>query len=112
MMNTNLSKHCIVLNLRLPQRWAVVGNQYQFTCHEFSPNSLKQILQTTLNIVCYNNRDLKQTFGIPERLEHSFVTKSVFTTLHHKSQPVVGALMSLLLQFFQFLIESNSIITR
>lgn len=45
-------------------------------------------------------RDLefKSTFGAPEGLKNSLVTKSVLSTLHYKSQPVVDTLMSLLLQ--------------
>lgn len=38
------------------------------------------------------------TFGAPERFKNGFVTKSVLSTLHHESQPIVDALMSLLLQ--------------
>lgn len=40
----------------------------------------------------------KFTFGAPERLKYSLVSKSILSTLHDKSQPVVDALMSLLLQ--------------
>lgn len=49
----------------------------------------------------------EKTFGIPESLEHGLVTKSELPTLHHKSQPVVDALMGLLLHFFHFSIESE-----
>lgn len=42
-------------------------------------------------------REEKSTFGASERFENGFITESVFTTLHDKSEPVVDALMSLLL---------------
>lgn len=42
-------------------------------------------------------REEKNTFGAPEGFENGFITESVFTTLHDKSEPVVDALMSLLL---------------
>jgi len=41
----------------------------------------------------------RDTFGAPERLENGLVTKGVLATLHHKSEPVVDALMGLLLHF-------------
>lgn len=40
----------------------------------------------------------EKTFGAAERFENSLVSKSVLATLHDESQPVVDALMSLLLQ--------------
>jgi hypothetical protein len=39
-----------------------------------------------------------ETFGTPKGFENGFITEGVFATLHNKSEPVVDALMSLLLQ--------------
>ena len=44
---------------------------------------------------------MKQTFRASERFEHGLVPKSVLAALHDKSEPVVDALMSLLLRFSQ-----------
>jgi len=41
--------------------------------------------------------DKKITFRIPKGFENGFIPKGIFSTLHDKSEPVVDALMSLLL---------------
>lgn len=56
---------------------------YQIT---FCPNS--RVIEFTIN----------NTFGASNGLENSFVSQCVFPALHNKSEPVVNALMSLLLQ--------------
>ncbi|MEJ4983597.1 hypothetical protein SKA94_15150, partial [Enterococcus faecium] len=65
-VNTHFRQHSIILNLRLPERWAVVGNYNQLS------------------------------FGVSEGLENGLVPQGEFATLHDQSQPVVDALMSLL----------------
>lgn len=41
------------------------------------------------------------TFGAPQGFENGFITEGKFATLHNKSEPVVNALMSLLLYKLQ-----------
>ena len=65
-VNSNLRQHSIVLNLRLTQWWAIVGNDHQLP------------------------------FGVPEGFEDGFVSQGVLATLHDEGKPVVDALMSLL----------------
>lgn len=46
MVNTNFSKHSIVLNLWFPQRWAVVRYQYQLPCkthHRLDPKTPEKV---------------------------------------------------------------------
>ncbi len=65
-VNSNLRQHSVILYLRLPKRWAIIGNDDQLP------------------------------FGISKRFKDGLITQSVFATLHDECQPVVDALMSLL----------------
>lgn len=66
MVNPNLGKHGIVLDLRFSQRRAVVGDYNQLP------------------------------FGVAKRTKNGLVTEIVLAALHDESEPVVDALMGLL----------------
>lgn len=103
-MNSNLSKHSIVLNLRFPQWGAIIWDQnqlpYEILFHFPSEPKFKNPIFSTKSKHFLQSRNF--TLRAPESLENSFVTESVFSTLHHQSQPVIDALMGLLLQIFHF----------
>lgn len=45
-----------------------------------------------------NEVEEKKTFGVSERAQNGFVAERVFSALHDEGEPVVDALMCLLLQ--------------
>ena len=115
MMNRNLGKHSIVLNFRFPQRWTVARDYYQLTyisitnqipftkfSHKSIFNPSKNILYFFLNNKMNNFKKKKKrstTFGVTERAKDGLVTEAKLAALNDQSEPVVDALMGLLLHF-------------
>ena len=54
----------------------------------------QRLANDALVIMCMN---VKLTFSTAQRLEDSFVSQSELSTLHHQGEPVVDALLGLLL---------------
>jgi len=70
MMNSNLGQHSIVLNFRLPQWWAIVGNNNQFPCkqlYEMSKQNLYTVskLSNALPKSGTDNKISHKLFGSP-----------------------------------------------
>lgn len=125
MVHADFWKHRVVLNLRFPQWWAVVGNEDQLSCdNQFSiswnyPINNRPIsfffffffskLRSQINAKSKRTkpRKMKQTFRISQRFEYTLVSKRVLAALHDESEPVVDALMSLLLRFSQKRIQNT-----
>lgn len=106
MVNPDLGKHCVVLDLGFPQRRAIVRYYYQLPCNyhtlRFNHTKRKKKKTEITKQKAQVPRNRKwTTFGVSEGLEHGFVPQGEFPALHHESEPVVDALMSLLLQKFR-----------